>query len=117
VQLLDLQGDAIPRGSIIDWPDYPVRGFLLDVGRRFVPTATVLDLIHHIARFKLNTFILHLNDNEIVKDTGRSWDAAQHGFRLRSDNPDYAVFAARTVPTAARNGKKSKPLQPSAAST
>lgn len=94
VQLLDLQGDAIPRGSIIDWPDYPVRGFLLDVGRRFVPTATVLDLIHHIARFKLNTFILHLNDNEIVKDTGRSWDAAQHGFRLRSDNPDYAVFAS-----------------------
>ena len=28
---------AVPQGVAVDWPNYPKRGFMLDVGRKFVP--------------------------------------------------------------------------------
>ncbi|MFE3454866.1 family 20 glycosylhydrolase [Nonomuraea sp. NPDC059194] len=87
-------GEELPRGTVVDWPDYPVRGFLLDVGRRFAHPAFVRDLIRMMSWFKLNMFVVHLNDNEITKDTGRPWGEAQHGFRLRSENPRYAPLAS-----------------------
>ncbi len=85
---------TLMRGMVEDWPNYPVRGFLLDVGRRYFPPAFLRDLVRFMGWFKLNTFVVHLNDNEIAKDTGRPWDQAQHAFRLATDNPRLAGLAA-----------------------
>ncbi|SED97219.1 hexosaminidase [Arthrobacter alpinus] len=85
---------TLPDGIAVDWPNYPVRGFMLDVGRRFARPEAVRDYIRMMSWFKINTFMIHLNDNEITKDTKRSWDEAQQGFRLASDSPWIAGLAS-----------------------
>lgn len=84
----------VPRGLAVDWPNYAVRGFMLDVGRQFCQPEFVKDYIKFLSWYKLNTFLIHLSDNEIVKDTKRPWSEAQHGFRLRTDNPAFAGLAS-----------------------
>lgn len=94
IQMFDLSSSTgqptLACGSGISWPDYPVRGFMLDVGRRFVPSTFLVALIKYLGRHNLNTLIIHVNDNEIAKDTGRAWSQAQHAFRLASDNPKFS---------------------------
>lgn len=85
---------TMPAGTATDWPNYPVRGFMLDVGRRFARPEALRDYIRFLSWYKLNTFMVHLNDNEITKDTKRSWEEAQQGFRLASDSPWLAGLAA-----------------------
>ncbi|WP_425862283.1 beta-N-acetylhexosaminidase [Arthrobacter sp. TWP1-1] len=84
----------LPGGTAVDWPNYPVRGFMLDVGRRFARSEAVRDYIRMMSWFKVNTFMIHLNDNEITKDTKRSWDEAQNGFRLASESAWTAGLAS-----------------------
>lgn len=93
LQLLEQDG-TWPCGVAEDWPAYPVRGFMLDVARRFVSAAYLRDIVRFMSWFKLNTFIVHLNDNEITKDTGRAWEEAQHAFRLATVHPELADLAA-----------------------
>lgn len=93
LQLLS-QSTSLPGGVALDWPNYPVRGFMLDVGRRFSRPEVLRDYIRFMSWFKLNTFMIHLNDNEIAKDTKRSWNEAQQGFRLASDAPWLGGLAA-----------------------
>lgn len=88
------QSPILPSGVALDWPNYPVRGFMLDVGRRFSRPEVLRDYIRFMSWFKLNTFMVHLNDNEIAKDTKRSWSEAQQGFRLASEQPWLAGLAA-----------------------
>lgn len=89
-----LASPELPCGTAVDWPNYPVRGFMLDVGRRFSRVGYLRDMVRYMGWFKLNTFLVHLNDNEIAKDTKRSWDVAQQAFRLESTNPLLAGLAA-----------------------
>lgn len=84
----------LPQGTVVDWPNYAVRGFMLDVGRRFAAPGFIRDYIKFLSWNKLNTFLIHLNDNEITKDTKRQWSQAQHGFRLASENPRFAGLAS-----------------------
>ncbi|PYI69092.1 hypothetical protein CVV68_04720 [Arthrobacter livingstonensis] len=93
LQMLASHGE-LPRGTAVDWPNYPVRGFMLDVGRRFASPGALRDWIRFLSWNKLNTFMIHLNDNEITKDTKRPWDMAQQAFRLASDSPWLAGLAA-----------------------
>lgn len=78
-----LSRGPLPCGVAADWPDYPVRGYLLDVGRRYVTPDLLHRLIRLLGRFKLNELHLHLNDNEIEPPDG-DWTKALHGFRLDS---------------------------------
>jgi hexosaminidase len=96
LQLIQSSGESrvLESGTALDWPDYPVRGFLIDTGRRFMAPEFIRDLIRTLSWHKLNTLVIHLNDNEITKDTGRSWDEAQHGFRLRAEQGEFAELAS-----------------------
>ena len=85
---------TVPVGSAVDWPNYAVRGFMLDVGRRWFDQKYVRDYVRYMSWFKLNTFQLHLNDNEISAPGG-DWSKAQSAFRLASDNPKFAGLAAK----------------------
>ncbi|SFK10980.1 hexosaminidase [Streptosporangium canum] len=78
-----LRTGAVPCGVAHDWPDYPVRGYMLDVGRRYVTPELIHRLIRLMGHYKLNELQLHLNDNEIKAPDG-DWGEALHGFRLRS---------------------------------
>ena len=61
-----MEQDAAHRlsyGKINDWPDYPVRGFMLDCGRKFIPLEFLRDYVKIMSYYKMNTFQIHLNDN------------------------------------------------------
>ncbi|MEV4166568.1 beta-N-acetylhexosaminidase [Nonomuraea dietziae] len=83
LQHLDRHGE-LPAGEGADWPGYEVRGFMLDVGRRFFTPGFVRDLIVRMGELKLNELQLHLNDNGFRKDKTGPWDGVQAGFRLVS---------------------------------
>jgi hexosaminidase len=50
--------------TIEDWPDFPYRGFMLDVVRDFRTVDEVLEIIDLMASWKLNTLHFHLADDE-----------------------------------------------------
>jgi hypothetical protein len=85
--------DTVPVGESFDWPSHAVRGFMLDVGRRFFTPEFVRDYITMMSWYKLNEFQIHLNDNEISRPAG-GWIDAYDGFRLRSENPAFAGLAS-----------------------
>ncbi|MFE6735589.1 discoidin domain-containing protein [Microbacterium sp. NPDC057741] len=84
---------TLPRGESADWPDYAVRGFTLDVGRRFFTADFVRDYISMMSWYKLNNFQIHLNDNQIARPS-TGWQDGYAGFRLKSDNPAFAGLAS-----------------------
>ncbi len=50
--------------TIEDWPDFPYRGFMLDVVRDFRTVDEVLEIIDLMASWKLNILHFHLADDE-----------------------------------------------------
>lgn len=83
----------LPKGSIRDYPDYPLRGFMIDCGRKFIPMPYLQDLVKIMAYYKLNTLQVHLNDNGFKQYFQNDWDKTYAAFRLESDT--YPGLAAR----------------------
>ena len=50
--------------TLEDWPDYPYRGFMLDVARDFRTVDEVLEIIDLMASWKMNTLHFHIADDE-----------------------------------------------------
>lgn len=80
---------GFPYGTMRDYPRYPVRGFMLDVGRRPVSMDTLDAVADAMAWYKLNDFQVHLSDNYIwLEDYAEKGDestfAAYEAFRLES---------------------------------
>jgi hypothetical protein len=60
-QLVDLHGRQLPAMRVDDWPDFPVRGVMLDVSRDRVPTMeSLLALVERLASWKLNQLQLYM---------------------------------------------------------
>jgi hexosaminidase len=62
IQVVDASplASALPTLHIIDWPDFPVRGVMLDISRDKVPTLeTTLSLVDLLASWKVNQFQLY----------------------------------------------------------
>ncbi|HMO65488.1 MAG TPA: ferric reductase-like transmembrane domain-containing protein, partial [Verrucomicrobiota bacterium] len=60
-QLLRQFNNALPAGVIYDWPDFPARGFMLDISRDRVPTLrTLYDLVDRLASWKINQVQLYM---------------------------------------------------------
>lgn len=79
------QGAALPKGRIIDEPQYALRGFMLDVGRKFIPMHYLRNLVKIMAYYKMNTLQLHLNDNGFKQYFGGDWARTSAAFRLECD--------------------------------
>lgn len=61
LQLTELQGNqALPKGTARDYPDYAIRGFMMDCGRKFIPMSMLRDYVKMMAYYKMNTFQIHL---------------------------------------------------------
>ena len=74
-----------PKGTITDWPDYPVRGLSMDVGRKFFPMDYLQDLVKVMSYYKLNSLRIHLNDNGFHYYFGNDWNKTYSAFRMESD--------------------------------
>ena len=57
------QGAPLPDCIIADWPEFKYRGLMLDCGRNYQSIQSILDLIDHLAKYKMNVFHWHLTDN------------------------------------------------------
>ncbi len=80
----------LPCGEIRDYPKYPLRGFMLDVGRRPFSLEILRDVIRNMAWYKMNDLQLHLSDNYIwledYNQSGQERDSfdAYEAMRLES---------------------------------
>ncbi len=77
-------------GTIRDYPEYAVRGFVLDAARREIPMEMLYRMLDLLADNYMNTFQIHLSDNAIISMS--EYDGTVEGarelpsaFRLESD--------------------------------
>lgn len=75
----------LPCGKIKDFPDYAVRGFMLDCGRKFIPLEFLQDYVRIMSYYKMNTFQIHLNDNAFPRFYNWNLMKTYSAFRLQSD--------------------------------
>jgi hexosaminidase len=61
IQIMDQAGGKLPCLQIQDWPDFPVRGVMLDISRDKVPTmGTLFSLVELLASWKINQLQLYM---------------------------------------------------------
>lgn len=80
----------LPAGKMRDYPSYEVRGFGIDVGRQPVSMSFLYELAEAMSQEKMNTLLVHLNDNQIITQSGydETVEGARKlyaGFRLESE--------------------------------
>lgn len=87
LQILESQkgNNAIPAGLARDYPNYPVRGFVIDVARKFYSLEFLRNYVKFMSYYKMNDFHIHLNDNGFKQFFGNNWDSTYSAFRLESD--------------------------------
>ena len=94
LQLTELQGNqALPKGTARDYPDYAIRGFMMDCGRKFIPMSMLRDYVKMMAYYKMNTFQIHLNDNAFKQYYNHDWNKTYSAFRLECET--YPGLTAR----------------------
>lgn len=79
------ENHALPCGDVRDWPDYAMRGFMIDCGRKFFPIEYLRDYVKMMSYYKMNTFQVHLNDNGFKQFFNHDWNRTYAAFRLESD--------------------------------
>ena len=80
------EGATLPCGKIIDRPDYPMRGFMIDCGRKYIPLSYLRHLVRTMAYYKMNVLNVHLNDNGMRQFFHDDWNETYAAFRLESEN-------------------------------
>ncbi|SMO39366.1 hexosaminidase [Saccharicrinis carchari] len=93
LQLAKNHEKTIPCGIITDYPDFPNRGFMLDVGRKFFTIDYLRDYVKILSYYKMNEFHVHLNDNGFKAYYDNDWSKTYAAFRLQSDT--YPGLAAK----------------------
>lgn len=76
---------AFPKGAIKDTPDFAMRGFMLDCGRKFIPLHDLENYVKLMAYYKMNTFQIHLNDNGFKQHHQEDFARTYSAFRLESE--------------------------------
>ena len=75
----------LPKGQTVDVPEYKLRGFMIDCGRKYIPMSYLRNLTKIMAYYKMNTLQVHLNDNGFRQYFGNDWSKTQAAFRLECD--------------------------------
>ena len=79
------KGQVLPCGVIRDYPDYALRGFMLDCGRKYIPMHFVREYVKFMSYYKMNTLQIHLNDNGFKQFFQHDWNKTPAAFRLESE--------------------------------
>jgi hexosaminidase len=90
-QLID--GDQAPEADIIDWPDFAVRGVMLDISRDKVPTMeTLRQIVDVMATWKLNHLQLYMEHTFAYADHSEVW---KHASPITADDlSELTAYAA-----------------------
>ncbi len=73
-QLLSQHGRELPCLRIEDWPDFPVRGYMLDISRDRVPTSSWLhDLVRTLSSIRINQLQLYTEHTFAYRDHEIVW--------------------------------------------
>lgn len=72
----------LPKGTMTDTPEYKLRGFMIDCGRKYIPMSYLYKLVKVMSYYKMNTLQVHLNDNGFRQYFGGKWEDTQAAFRL-----------------------------------
>ncbi|TAN01397.1 MAG: hypothetical protein EPN39_02250 [Chitinophagaceae bacterium] len=84
LQLLE-QSKSVPKGIARDYPQFKIRGFILDDGRKFFTLQFLRKYVKLLSYYKMNDFQIHLNDNGFKGYFGNNWDSTYSAFRLEND--------------------------------
>ncbi len=84
---------SLPKGITRDYPKYEVRGFMIDVGRKFFTIDFLRDYVKLMSYYKMNNFQIHLNDNGFDKYFQKDWNKTYAAFRL--ENTTYPNLTAK----------------------
>lgn len=81
---------TFPKGVIRDFPQYEIRGVMIDIARAPYRIETLQDLVKSFAFYKINEVQFHLNDNRHIAASGdrgdyEYWKNSEAMFRLKSD--------------------------------
>lgn len=87
------ENHELPKGKLRDFPDYSIRGFMMDCGRKFIPMDYLKDLAKIMSYYKMNTLQIHLNDNGFKQYFNHDWNKTYAAFRLECDT--YPGLTAR----------------------
>ena len=85
LQMLHNQKSQLAKGTARDWPEFPNRGFMLDVGRKFFTLDYLKQQIKVLSFYKMNEFQIHLNDNGFPQFFDNDWSKTYAAFRLESE--------------------------------
>ena len=85
LQMLHNQKAQLAKGTARDWPEFPNRGFMLDVGRKFFTLDYLKQQIKVLSFYKMNEFQIHLNDNGFPQFFDNDWNQTYAAFRLESE--------------------------------
>ena len=103
-QIMRTHNGSVPCGEIIDFPRYPVRGFILDAGRLPYTLPQLRDVINAMSWYKMNDLHIVLNNNFIFHekyvDAGHDpFKESYAAFRLESDRkgPDGSPLTSSDV--------------------
>ena len=83
----------LPKGHIRDWPDYGIRGLLIDCGRKFIPMNYLRDLACIMSYYKMNFMHVVLNNNGFKAYLNEDWNQTYAAFRLECET--YPGLTAR----------------------
>ena len=85
LQQLKVQGKPLACGIITDTPAYPMRGMMIDVGRKYIPLSYLYSLVEMMSYYKMNTLQVHLNDNGFRDFFHGNWNETYSAFRMESN--------------------------------
>ena len=85
LQQLKVQGQPLSCGTITDTPAYPMRGMMIDVGRKYIPLSYLYSLVNMLSYYKMNTLQVHLNDNGFRDFFHGNWKETYAAFRIESE--------------------------------
>ncbi len=92
------RGGKVAAATIRDWPAFPIRGLMHDVGRNFQTLGMVKRQVDLMARHKLNTFHWHLTDYHGWRvETKRNPGLNDPKSRDRKPNGQYSVAEVREL--------------------
>ena len=99
-----LQADAetgsieLACGRILDWPDYGIRGFMMDCGRKYIPMSYLRKLSRIMAYYKMNTLQIHLNDNGFKQYFGGDWASSSTSEGTGTAPTPHSALSATPIP-------------------
>ncbi|KAE8153549.1 glycoside hydrolase [Aspergillus avenaceus] len=102
-QLLVSDNHSIPCGRVVDAPSYPIRGFLLDAGRKWYSPTFLKDLCTYASFFKMSEFHYHTSDNyPLNRGHNETWQDVYAQFSLRPESPSLQGLVQRANETLSR---------------